>query len=40
LETSFNVTIVKVVALVNALAKLHNFCLDIGDGHGNDEEIG
>ncbi len=36
-EISFNVTIVKVVALVNALAKLHNFC--VGDRHGYDEGI-
>lgn len=38
-EISFNVTIVKVVALVNALAKLHNFCIDIQDRIGFDEQI-
>lgn len=38
-EISFNVTIVKVVALVNALAKLHNFCIDVQDRHGYDEQV-
>lgn len=38
-EISFNVTIKKVVALVNALAKLHNFCIDIQDRLGFDEHI-
>ena len=39
LEISFNITIVKVIALVNALAKLHNFCIEVGDWHGFDESI-
>ena len=38
-EISFNITIVKVVALVNALAKLHNFCIEVGDRHGFDESV-
>jgi len=39
LEISFNVTIVKVVALVNAFAKFHNFCIDVQDCHGYDEQV-
>jgi len=38
-EIPFNITIVKVVALVNALAKLHNFCIDVQDCLGYDENI-
>ncbi len=40
-EISFNINIaiVKAVALVNALAKLHNFCIEVGDRHGFDESV-
>jgi hypothetical protein len=36
------ITIKKVIALVNAMAKLHNFCIDQVDGReegGNDQEM-